>query len=326
MMKPNFRIALCSIIALFLIFSCKKENKNIWETEIETAEKPVEITNISKEFYDENLPLQEFQQKYPWFQGTVSNEDFLKRKTDSSEIKIYQEAINQIDEAKLQKELTELFARVKHYFPNFVEPKVFLFSSALQMATDPIFLQPEDHFLFIDITGFMGENHKRYEGLEQYYQKSMNPRNIVPKVSEIIAENMVPVSGEHQKFIDHIIYYGKIMTLQDAFLPSFPENLKIGYTPQQYDWAKTNEANIWNYFVENDLLFSDDARLQERFIAPGPFSKFYTQIDNESSPQIAIFIGWQICKSFYVKHSKTPLQDFMKMSAEEIFNKAGYKP
>ncbi|MDO5616319.1 MAG: gliding motility protein GldB, partial [Cruoricaptor ignavus] len=106
----------------------------------------------------------------------------------------------------------------------------------------------------------------------------------------------------------------------------FPEDLKIGYTPQQYDWAKTNEANIWNYFVENDLLFSDDARLQERFIAPGPFSKFYTQIDNESSPQIAIFTGWQICKSFYAKHPKTPLQDFMKMSAEEIFNKAGYKP
>ena len=74
------------------------------------------------------------------------------------------------------------------------------------------------------------------------------------------------------------------------------------------------------------MVFSDDPQLARRFVEPGPFSKFYTQIDNESSPQIGIFIGWQICRAFYEKHPDTKLEDFMKMNATEIFNESGYKP
>ena len=80
--------------------------------------------------------------------------------------------------------------------------------------------------LFIDISAFMGENNPNYQGLELYFQKSMNPQNIVPKVSEVFAQSFVPRNIKNQKFIDELIYNGKIVTLQDAFLPSFPDYLK----------------------------------------------------------------------------------------------------
>lgn len=321
-----FRYLLFFLTLSFIVISCKKETTELWKTELKSPAEPIVLTDISKEFYDAKIPLETFKQKYPWFQGTVSDEDFAKRKTDAEEIKIYKDALAGIDQNKLQKELSELFARIKNYFPDFQSPKVYLFSSALQMAQEPIIYQPQQHLLFIDITGFMGEKNANYNGMEQYFLKSMNPQNIIPKVSFAIAETLVPVNGEHQKFVDILIDNGKIMTLQDAFLPSFPDYLKMNYTPQQYDWAKANEGNIWNYFVENNLVFSDDARLQERFIALGPFSKFYTEIDNQSSPQIGIFTGWQICKTFYKNHPEAKLQDFIKMNATEIFNQSQYKP
>ena len=191
---------------------------------------------------------------------------------------------------------------------------------------EPIFYHAKENMLFIDITAFMGENNPNYKGLEQYFQKSMNPKNILPKVSLILAEYFITPTGDSQKFIDHLVYYGKLMTLQDAFLPQEPDALKMNYTPEQYEWAKANEANVWNFFVENNLVFSDDQRLNERFINPAPFSKFYTEIDNESSPQIGIFSGWQICKKFYQEKPETKLADFLKMSAQEIFNQSNYKP
>ena len=310
----------------FTLVSCKKEPKNLWKTEIEDKMEVVQITDISKEYFDPNISTEAFKQKYPWFQGTVTDKDFDLRRKDTAEIKIYKEAVTKIDQTKLKSDLEELFTRVKHYFPEFRSPKVFLFSSSLQMAKDPIFLQPEDHLLFIDVTGFMGENNPNYKGMEQYFQNSMNPQNIVPKVSQIIAENIVPVDGDYQKFIDLLIYNGKIMLLQDAFLPNIQDHLKINYTPKQYEWATANEANVWNFFVENNLVFSDEPRLNERFIAPAPFSKFYTAIDNESSPQIGVFTGWQICKKFFEKYPETKLQDFLKMKASEIFNQSEYKP
>lgn len=320
-----FRIAILSSILVLSLDSCKKEQESQWKVEIEKPAEKVQVVDISKMFYDKNVPLEQFKTSFPWFQGTVSDEDFSKRRTDANEVKIYNEAIHKIDVNKLQTELQELFSHIKYYYPKFTSPKVYLFSSALQMAQDPIIYDEKSGFLFIDITGFMGDGNVNYKGLEQYFQKSMNPANIVPKVSQIFAENIVTASSQ-QKFVDQLILNGKIMTLQDAFLPNFPDYLKMSYTKKQYDWAVTNEANIWNYFVESNLIFSDDPRLVERFISPGPFSKFYTEIDNESSPQIGIFTGWQICKSYLKQNPETKLLDFLKMDAQTIFNKAGYKP
>ncbi|WP_370895636.1 gliding motility lipoprotein GldB [Chryseobacterium gossypii] len=321
-----FRIAALSMILVFGLNSCKKESGNQWNVEVKNPAEKVEITDISKEFYDQNIPLERFKAKFPWFQGTVTDEDFVKRRSDAEEIKIYREAVGKIDQQKLGKDLQDLFSHIKYYFPKFKSPKVYLFSSALQMAQDPVFYDSKGNLLFIDITGFMGDGNARYKGLEMYFQKSMNPQNIVPKVSMVFAEDAVPGSPEHQKFIDQLILNGKIMILQDAFLPGYPDYLKMNYTQKQYDWAVTNEANIWNYFVENNLVFSDDSRLVDRFISPGPFSKFYTEIDNESSPQIGIFTGWQICKKYFKEKPDTKLTDFLKLDANTIFNESGYKP
>ncbi|WHF52958.1 gliding motility protein GldB [Chryseobacterium gotjawalense] len=321
-----FRYLLFSVVFLTGLGSCKKDTTNIWKVDVKNPVEKVHLTDISKEFYDPNIPLETFTQKYPWFQGTVPNEDFVERRKDPEEIKVYKEAISKIDIQKLNNDLASLFSNIKNYFPDFKEPQVFVYSSALQGIMEPIFYEPKKDMLFIDITAFMGENNPNYKGLELYFQKSMNPKNIIPKVSEIFAEHFVKPNFEHQKFIDQIVYYGKLMTLQDAFLPNESDALKMNYTPEQYEWAKANEANIWNYFVENNLVFSDDQRLRERFINPAPFSKFYTEIDNESAPQIGIFTGWQICRKFYQEKPETKLVDFLKMNAQEIFNQSNYKP
>ncbi|WP_449401193.1 gliding motility protein GldB-related protein [Chryseobacterium wanjuense] len=108
--------------------------------EVRNPAEKVEVTDISKEFYDQNVPLDQFKAKFPWFQGTVSDADFGKRRADQGEIKIYKEAIGKIDQKKLQSDLQDLFSHIKYYFPQFKSPKVFLFSSALQMVTGSYFL------------------------------------------------------------------------------------------------------------------------------------------------------------------------------------------
>lgn len=320
-----FRLIFAFFLFSAALQSCSKEKAKLWEKTDASPEK-VTVTDISREFYDPAVALEDFKAKYPWFQGTVPDEDFGKRKTDTEEIKIYKEATAKLNVQKLQNDLGGLFTQIKTYFPQFKSPQVFIFSSALQMAKDPVFYQPQANMLFIDITGFMGDKNANYSDVENYFRTSMNPENLLPKVSMVLAETLMPPANEHQKFIDQIVLNGKIMTLQDAFLPGTPDHLKINYTPKQYEWAKANEANIWNYFVENNLVFSDDMKLGERFLSPGPFSKFYTQIDNESSPQIGIFSGWQICRAFYNKHPETKLSDFLKMNATDIFNQSEYKP
>ncbi|WP_417431428.1 gliding motility protein GldB [Halpernia sp.] len=321
-----FKYLILFSILISALHSCKKESGNKWEIKLENEFPNVQLTDISKTFYDSSIPLDQFKEKYPWFQGSVSDADYSARRADIEEIKIYKEAIAKINQPKLKEDLTLLFAHIENYFPDFKTPQVFLFSSDLQMAQDPVFLEPKNNLLFIDITGFMGENNPYYKGMEHYFQVSMNPQNIIPKVSATIANQLIRPDKNHQKFLDKIIFEGKLLTLQDAFLPTEPDYLKMNYSQKQYEWAEANEENIWNFFVENNLVFSDDPRLEERFLSVGPFSKFYTAIDNESSPQIGIFSGWQICRKYFKQKRDTKLQDFLKMDAQTIFNDAQYRP
>ena len=205
-------------------------------------------------------------------------------------------------------------------------PKVYLYSSSLQGIKDPIFFRTEDEMLFIDISAFMGEKNSYYDGIDHYLRKTMTPKNIVPKVAEIIAETFILYNTQESKFIDQILISGKIKTLQKAFLPKTPDYLIMNYTQEQQEWAVANESNIWNYFVEQDLLFSDDNQLYERFLSVAPFSKFYTEVDQKSSPQVGVFIGWQISKAFFTQKPETTLSEFLTKNTTEIFNQSKYKP
>lgn len=321
-----FRTFFVAAVIFLMLFSCKKEASDRWNVNVSVPAQKVKITDISREFFDPAVSTEAFKAKYPWFQGSVSDEDLKNRRLNPQEIKVYREAAAKVNTAQVSAQLTELFARIKYYFPNFRTPQVFTFSSSTQMYQSPIIYDPAQGFLFIDISGFMGEKNPVYNGIEEYYKPAMNPQNILPKVSETIAFTLVPFDRDAQKFIDQLVYNGKVMVLQDAFLPKVADHLKMGQSQQKFNWSVTNEANIWDYFVENDLVYSPDPRLTERFIAPGPFSKFYTEVDGTSSPQVGVFTGWQICRAYLNKNPEVQLKEFLQKPASEILTKAEYKP
>ena len=108
-------------------------------------------------------------------------------------------------------------------------------------------------------------------------------------------------------------------------MPFEDESIRISYTPNELEWAYANEDMIWSFFIEEDLLFSSDIKLSNRFIAPAPFSKFYLALDNESPGRLGQFIGWQIVRQFMEKNDVS-LRKLCTLSGEEIFRKSKYKP
>jgi uncharacterized protein YjaZ len=99
----------------------------------------------------------------------------------------------------------------------------------------------------------------------------------------------------------------------------------MGYTPEQIKWCNENEGYIWRYFIEKELLYSDDQKLIPRFINMAPFSKFYLEIDNETPGRVGSWVGWQIVRS-YMENNEVSLQQLLNSNAKEIFEKSKYKP
>ena len=122
-----------------------------------------------------------------------------------------------------------------------------------------------------------------------------------------------------------MIYYGKIMYLKDILLPNFQDYHKIGFEKIKYDFCIENEENIWTYFLEQKLLYDTKYKTIQRFIEPGPFSKFYLEIDQETPGKIGQWVGWQIVKS-YMKNNNVTIEKLLQEDASIILQKSKYKP
>ena len=103
------------------------------------------------------------------------------------------------------------------------------------------------------------------------------------------------------------------------------EKEKTGYTFAKLAWAKQQEEAVWKFFIENELLYSTDTKLNKRFIEDAPFSKFYTAQDNQSPGKIGSYIGWQIVRSF-MKQNDVSLQKLIAIDAQSLLDQSKYKP
>lgn len=317
------------IIGLSFVFfnQCSSSDQNKWRTiKAEPISTP-KIIDISADFFNPKISPKHFAKNFPWFINpdiTIDSVESIRK--SPKEIEIYQTSLKANSLPKIQTQINDLFAHIHYYYPNFASPNVYVFSSGLKQIYEPIIFAPKDRKLFIDLSGFNGKNSKFYKGLDLYQRLKMNPENLVPRVgNEVVnAFEMRPPKENH--FLSNIINYGKRMILKDAFLPKISDALKMNYTEHQNQWAIANEANVWNFFIENKILYSEHSKYLESFVNEGPFSKFYTDIDRESSPQIGIWIGWQICKKYWEKHPDTSLQEFLALDEISIFKESEYYP
>ena len=220
-----------------------------------------------------------------------------------------------------EEQLHSLFQHIKYYFPSFEAPTVVTITSEVDYK-NKVLLTPD--YLFIALDTYLGKDHQFYLGIQEYLKKNFEKNQLIQDVAIEFAKEKVP-QPKSKTFLANMIFYGKILYLKDRWLPKTQDHQKIGYTAEELDWAKNNEAQIWRYFVERQLIFDSDTQLYSRFLYPAPFSKFYLELDNEAPAMLGQYIGWGIVRAYMDEH-EVSLPEMLDTDAETIFNKAKYKP
>src|SRR5690554_1487005 len=132
-MKTSYWIG---ILILMLIASCSQEKQ--WDIKLENEKVDLEFINISDDFFDETVSLNELYSKYPFFfDDSVEAEEWENRRKDSLELEVYaatKEVFAENSEYKV--ELEKLFARYQYFFPNHKLPVVYTYSSGLQRSEE----------------------------------------------------------------------------------------------------------------------------------------------------------------------------------------------
>ncbi|MFM2370053.1 MAG: GldB [Bacteroidota bacterium] len=316
-MKKNlFFVVLC----LFLL-SCEKKNKI--ENAVDKIPLEVKVERFDKVFFETSpKDLEKVKAAFPFFfpEGN-DNSIWLNKMQDPIWRELYTEVQKKYaDFTPVKVELESLFKHIKYYFPQTKTPKVITIISEMDYKNKVIYA---DSLVIISLELYLGKNHKFYQ-FPNYIKQNFEQRQIMPDVvSSFSSRKIAPVIDKNM--LSQMIYFGKQLYLKDLLLPNYSDAEKMGYTPEQMKWCEENESYMWRYFIEKEMLYSDDQKLIPRFINAAPFSKFYLEIDNESPGQVGAWIGWQIVRS-YIKNNDVPIADLLKTDAKEIFVKSKYKP
>jgi len=321
-MKSRYVIYL--FIALFLFsFACKRSNN--YTKKIDFTFKRFELGIINLDTNDIDLALLNLSKEYPLFfmedgalelykQSYLYNLDFVNS---------HDSILNKFDNLNLlKKNLYSLMSTYADYFP-IDKYQIFTYASSYDIANKIVVT---DSAGFIALDCYLGPDYFAYTFYPKYFSQTLSEEYILSDFAVELAKKNIHKNASDLSFLQEMIYYGKVYCLASFLLPNHSDYLLMNYLPEQVEWCKENEINIWKYYIDNDVLFNTSAELKSRFINPAPFSKFYLSIDNDSPGRTACWMGWQIIKS-YLENTNTTIEELIvNTNAQEILKKSNYKP
>lgn len=215
---------------------------------------------------------------------------------------------------------------VKYYFPNYKTPAAFItFTGPLEAYSNVLTTSG----IAVGLQLYLGKNFPAYSNdyvadlYPDYRVRRFEPGYIAVDCMKNIVLDIYPADASNQPLIFQMIEAGKRLYALDAFMPETADSLKTGYTQEQLDGCYADEARIWNFFLENNLLYITDQGQIKDYMNDGP--KTITM--GEKSPGfIGQFVGWQIVKKWMGQDAKRTLPLLLQTPAKQIFEEAKYKP
>lgn len=317
------RIKYFSVFLITLsLMACKQEQDKL--VDVSDIETNTEVVRFDQKFYTtspENLPSLKAELPY-LFPEPNPDSIWTSKMKDKDELFLYNSSQKVFgDFAVEENALDDLFKHVKYYYPNFKEPKVITILTNVDYNNRVVYA---DSLLFVSLDVYLGKEHEVYEDYPNYIKQNFTKRHLLVDVAEQLSAPMLRPDNSNS-YISKMIQEGKKMYLISALLPEAERAEIIGYSNEQVFWAEKSESNIWKYFIENEMLYSNDPNLSDRFIRDAPFSKFYLEVDKDSPGRIGVWFGWQIVNSF-IKHNDVSLKEMLVMDNEELFKRSKYKP
>ena len=221
------------------------------------------------------------------------------------------------------RELTSAFANLKKHMPEFESPEVFTYISGFAHDKQVVYF---DSVMIIALDMYLGPDYDfyKYLGLPFYRIKRTYPEYIVPDCLQTIVKGFINRDSTGRMLLEQALMYGKMLHFAKLLLPETPDSLIIGYTGQQMDWIANNEAQVWAFMLENELLYSGDRLKINKFIMDGPFTSYFS---DDSPPRLAWWIGWKIIERYMEKNRSAELFEVLqKYDAQDILKESGYKP
>jgi hypothetical protein len=249
--------------------------------------------------------------------------DYLKSfLTDYLNHQVYRETLEVFpDLAELESVLGDAFKRYSVHFPGMVIPVVYTFISRFNQS-----IVTAEGILAIGLDNYLGTECEFYSrlGRHRYQVLNMHPRKIPSDCMMGWGMTEFEYSDSVDNVLSNMIYQGKMAYFTKWMLPAEPDSLIMGFTAGQMKFCRNNEARMWEYLVENKMLFETDRMTVMKFTGEGPFTRDFTP---ESPARAAVWLGWRIVEGYMRRNPEITLSELMaEHDYQKILTLSKYNP
>jgi hypothetical protein len=329
-------------LLLFILFGCTTHPLNVDVSSIETE--PLQVLRLEADLFSLNAAnfetrSKEIRSKYgSFYEHFLINPLRVNGVTDS----LYKPLVlNFVSDKNVHdaytyvkklypdpglKEFTpEINEMVKHFKYHFPERKLPTRFITCTTGWNYAFAYM-DSALVISLDMYLGDTAIFYQMLQyaQYQVRKMNRNYILPDIARGWMLTEFDKSMPENTLLNHTIFYGKQLYAMNALLPRTNDSLLVGYTTAQMNYCKEFEKKLWGYFAEENRLYENNMNIIRELTSDGPFT---AAIHKDCPPRIAMWVGWQIVKSYMEKNKDVTLEQLMQDNdARKILTRSKYRP
>jgi hypothetical protein len=252
--------------------------------------------------------------------------EFLKFKPTQELFATVDKKFNSVD--NINAKITDGFKHFKHYFPNEKTPDIIYFSGTLY---DGCIYIGDKIAVGLDMYLHTDYPYEKMEHLTNYLVVKMRPEYITRNVIYSLGYFRFVDYLTGKRFLDQMIYEGKLAYYMDAMMPEAPDSIKFSLSSANLKWCKDNEWQIWKHLVDPKLnvLYNNNPEVNIRYFEDGPFTNAdgVPNADERSSPRFAVWMGRQIVRKYMDNNPDITLAQLMiETNSDKILKGSKYKP
>lgn len=338
-MKLKFLFSLCAII---LFQACKQDRLDVDISSVDT--KPLQLLRLENDLFSLNpsnfeTRSLEIKEKYgiiydhylmnPLHINGVEDSLYRPMALDFIMNKDVREAYAEVKKVypttkieSLMPEMNDMVKRFRFHFPKRALPQRFITCTT---GWSYAFAYLDSSFL-ISLDMYLGDSSKFYQMLRypNYQTLKMSPDYLLSDVARGWILTEFDNAKAENTLLHHTVFYGKLYYAINALLPKAQDSILIGYSGKQLVYCKTYEKKLWGYFAEKNRLYENNLSTIRELTTEGPFTG---AISKDCPPRIAMWLGWQIVKSYMTNNPEVSLDDLMaEPDAQKILAKSKYRP
>lgn len=337
MMSMKRLIVLISVVwMMFSLAGCGNDQPN-YKKKLDVNVGPMPAMEFSRyedvlfaiDTADFKQELIAIQKDFPVFlDGDLENPDAVRYikdfATDPMSITLYQkvkQAYPNLDEVRTI--VGEVYRHFNYYFPEITLPdKIFTCVSGVDPYMPSVIF--DKNAMVISLDWYLdGDEVYDFFGMPQYRSQRTGLPTLARDLGVTLCEHCFQDGHRQGNLLEEMVLQGVRDYCVEALYPTITDEVLLGYTSSQLQWARTYEGDLWADMVGNQILYSTDLLAYRTYLADGPFTNEYS---HEAPPRLGEYLGLQIVRSYMNNHDCTLRELMQNNDLQGLFQDSKYKP